>query len=103
MPISVTSAADRLTREEQITQLSRLVAADGAVKVRFPVQVYDEDRQQYTTLREAQWTLSINKADLTPRTIPQILEAFDLVMRRIGSHGADYVRECIAAQELGPQ
>jgi hypothetical protein len=101
LAVSVTSAADRPTRNQQIAQLVRLVPDQGTVKVRFPVQIYDEKSKQYTTLREAQWTLGIPKELIDSRTVPQLLEVFDLVMKRMGSHGADYIHELITRHEMG--
>jgi hypothetical protein len=79
-------------------KLAGLVPQEGAVRMRFPVQIYDEDRQQYTTLRETMWTLAIAKADLTPTTLQEILDTVDLVMRTLGTRGPEYIHEMLAGE-----
>jgi len=85
--IQVTSPEDRPTREEQIQTLSALVADDGVLKLRFPIQMYDEEGKQYPTLREAQWTINIPKASLTPTLIEEIVQAVGVCIKVIGERG----------------
>lgn len=89
--ISVVSADDRPTREEQIQQLCGHVDVHGNVKVRFLAQLYDESKQQYAGLRDAQWTVTIPKAALTPDMVEGILTAMTWTLRRIGEQGSDAV------------
>lgn len=85
--IQVVSADERPTREEQIALLCSLVDASGAIRLRVLPQLYDEQKQQYSGLRDAQWTLTIPKATLTPDTVEEILGAIGWCLKRIGERG----------------
>lgn len=90
--IQVVSADERPTREEQIAQLCGQVDVTGAIKLRVLPQLYDEGKQQYSGLRDAQWTLTIPKATLTPDTVENILVCLGTCLKAIGEHGAEGVR-----------
>lgn len=89
--IQVVSADDRPTREEQIQQLCALVDVNGVIKLRVLPQLYDEQKQQYSGLRDAQWTLSIPKATLTPDTVEDLITALGTCLRAIGEMGPEQV------------
>ena len=67
------------------------MVGDGVVRLRFPVQMYDEDSRQYTTLRDAQWAISIPKAQLTPEMIEDMLKALGVAIKAIGERGPQEV------------
>lgn len=90
--ISVVSADDRPTREEQIQQICGHVDVHGNVKVRFLAQLYDESKQQYAGLRDAQWTVTIPKGTLRPDTVENILLALGACLNAVGRLGAEETR-----------
>lgn len=87
--ISVVSADDRPTRDEQIQQICGHVDVNGNVKVRFLAQLYDESKQQYAGLRDAQWTVTIPKGALRPDTVENILLALGSCLNAVGRLGAE--------------
>ena len=89
--IQVTSPDDRPSREEQIAQLCGQVEYSSNVKLRVLPQLYDEDKQQYAGLRDAQWTLSIPKATLRPDSVENILRALGAALKAIGELGSEDV------------
>lgn len=89
--IQVTSADDRPTREEQIAQLCGQVKTGEAVKLRLLAQLYDDSKQQYAGLRDAQWTLAIPQASPQPETVEGILEALGACLKAISDMGVDQV------------
>lgn len=97
--IQVVSADDRPSREEQIEQLCALVDQSGAVKVRVLVQLYDEGKQQYAGLRDAQWTLTIAKPSLRPGMVEGMVGALGWALKRIGEHGHEAVMQTLEGFE----
>lgn len=97
--IQVISADDRPTREEQIQQLCGLVDETGTIKLRVLPQLYDEQKQQYSGLRDAQWTLSIPKASCHDDTVESILVALGACLRAIGQHGAAGVMAIVGSMD----
>ena len=89
--ISVTSADDKPTREDQILALAALVAVDGVVRLRVPVQMYDEESRQYTTLRDVQWAIGIPKAQMTIEGVEDMLKALGVCIKAIGERGPQEV------------
>lgn len=94
--IQVTSPEDRPTREEQIAQLCALVDATGVIKLRVLPQLYDEAKQQYAGLRDAQWMLTIPKATLRADTVESVLAALGACLKAIGDHGPTVVETMVS-------
>lgn len=91
--ISVTAGTDRLTQREQIdTVRARCQAKKEPIRVRLPVQLYDQTEQRgYLFLRDATWNLQFPSDTTPPEAIEHFIEALGKCIYAIAEHGSEEV------------
>lgn len=91
--ISVSAGADRMNPQQQLASILERVKAqaDGEVRLRVQVTIYDPTDKQYEQVKEAFWLLKLPGASTELATVAQVIEAVGKTMQAIGEVGPETV------------